>query len=150
MISIIFVENVCAKEWTISLKKDIFYIILTSFLIFSYWAFVAKTVYENFMSGFSIGGINFGSFFIIVIFYIVFAFLFGIIKLIRKVNNYLESIKEDVNNSDKKTFIKVILKIYPFTKKKWPSTKSRILRFFLVIIVIISAMLLFAIINMPW
>jgi hypothetical protein len=147
MIAIIFVENVCVKEWTASIKKDIFYVILTSLLVFSYWAFVAKTVYENFMSGFSIGGLNFGSFFVIVIFYIGFFFVFGIIKLIRRVNNYFETIKEEVNNSNKKTFIKVILKLYPFIKKKWPSTKSRILRFFLVIIVIIGTMLVLDILG---
>jgi len=59
LVFIIFVENVTVKEWTGTFKKDLLYLFLTSILIFSYWALIAKTVYENFMiSGFYLGNIR--------------------------------------------------------------------------------------------
>jgi hypothetical protein len=150
LIGIVFVENASVKEWTSTLKKDVFYIIATSLLMFSYWAFVAKTVYENFMSGFSIGGIYLEAFFIIIIFYLVFACLFGIVKLIRRFNNYIEEITADEKTPNKKFFIRIIWPLYPFINKKWPSTRSRVIRFLLVLIVVLGTMFYFTTSEMPW
>ena len=53
---IIFIENLSSKNWTSHLKKDIFYILITSISIFTYWGLIAKPVYKSFMnSGFKIG-----------------------------------------------------------------------------------------------
>jgi hypothetical protein len=151
LIGIVFVENASVKEWTLTLKKDVFYILTTSVLIFAYWAFVAKTVYESFMQGFSIGGIRLESIYIIVIFYVVLAFLFGIgVRVIRRLSDYIIKIKASVKSTIKKFFVKIIWYIYPFVKKKWPSARSRVLIFLLVLIVILGGMFYFSIFEMPW
>jgi hypothetical protein len=147
LIGIVFVENVCSNENTTTFNKDIIYILITSILVFSYWAFIAKTVYENFISGFSVGGIRFESIFIIIIFYIFLAFLFLFAKkIIRKLNSYISNHYEN----KKSILIRFFLLIYPFIKKKWPSRRSRIFLFILVLIVILGGMLLFTSLEMPW
>lgn len=151
LILIVFVENASVKEWTLTLKKDIFYIIAASLLIFSYWALIAKTVFESFMrSGFSIGGIRLEPILIIIIFYLLFACLFGIIKIIRRFNDYIVRIKPTVKSPISKFCIKIIWPVYPFVKKKWPSTRSRILIFSVVILAVLIAMGYFSIFKMPW
>ncbi|KYK20079.1 hypothetical protein AYK24_04135 [Thermoplasmatales archaeon SG8-52-4] len=147
LVGIVFVENVCSNKDTSTLNKDIIYIVITSFFVFSYWAFVAKTVYENFISGFSIGGIRFDPIFIILIFYVFLAFLFLFaVKKIRKLNSYMSKNFEN----DKSFFKKLLMLFYPFIKKKWPSRRSRIVLFILVLFVILGAMFLFTNLNMPW
>jgi len=150
LIGIVFVENVSVKKWTKTLKKDIFYIVATSLLIFSYWAFIATPVYESFMSSISIGATNIGAIFVIMLFYLGIACLFGLVKLIRKFNDYFESFREDIENSDKKSIIRLIWLLYPFLKKKWPSKRSRIFNFLLVLIVLLGAMLFFTTTEVPW
>jgi len=151
LIGIVFFENASVKEWTSTLKKDIFYIIITSIFIFVYWALIAKTVYEGFMrSGLTIGGIRLESIYIIVIFYALLACLFGVVKLIRKVSEQLLRLKSTVKSPILKLFVGIIWRIYPFIKKKWPSTKSRVLIFFLVLIVTLGAMFYFSTTEMSW
>ena len=150
LIGIVFVENASLKEWISTFRKDIFYIIATSLLVFAYWALVAKTIYEKFMSGFSFGGIHLESVFIIIIFYVILACLFGIVKFIRRFNDYIVRVKPTVKSTISKFFIQIIWFVYPFVKKKWPSTRSRLKLFFLVLIVLLGAMLFFSATKMPW
>ena len=49
LIFVIFIENIKNKSWTITLKKDIYYIITSTVMTFSYWAFIATTVFQDFM-----------------------------------------------------------------------------------------------------
>lgn len=147
LVGIVFFENACSNENTSTFKKDIFYIIITSIFVFSYWAFIAKIVYENFISGFSIGGFRFESIFIIIIFYVFLAFLFLLaVKKFRELNRYISKHYEN----KKSTFIRLFLLFYPFIKKKWPSRRSRIFLFLLVFIVILGGMLFFINLKMPW
>jgi hypothetical protein len=82
---IIFLENFYQEKWTNTIKKDIFYILLTSGLTFAYWATIATTVYDNFMSGgFTLGPIVFNSNTIITLFYVLFFASMGFIWLKRK------------------------------------------------------------------
>lgn len=150
LIGIVFVENASVKEWAKTIKKDIFYIIATSLLVFSYWAFIATPVYESFMSRITIGTINIGSFFVVILFYLGIACLFVLIKLIRRFNNYFERFRKDAEDSNKKIIVKLIWTLYPFLKKKWPSKRSRILRFLLVLIVLLGSMLFFTTTEIPW
>jgi len=85
IVSIIFFENINAKNWTSSLKKDMAYILATGTLAFSYWILIASTVYENFMSsGFKIGMFYIGSIYVIILFYLALFAMFGVIWLKRK------------------------------------------------------------------
>ena len=91
LIFIVFLENLKANKWTLSFKKDVLYLFSSSIIIFSYWAFVATTVYESFMrSGLSIGGVHIESVFIIGLFYAIF---FGIFWLIKKIRKHHKTIK---------------------------------------------------------
>ena len=82
---IIFFENFYQEKWTNTIKKDIFYILLTSGLTFAYWATIATTVYDSFMShGFTLGPIVFNSNLIIALFYVLFFSALGFIWLKRK------------------------------------------------------------------
>ena len=150
ILGIVTFENASRKEWTLTIKKDIFYILATSVLIFTYWAFIAKTVYETFISGFTFAGIRFESIFIVIFFYVIIGCLFGIIKLIRRFNGFMVKVKEAVKTPIKRFLIRIIWRIYPFVKKKWPSTKSRKLIFFIICFVVLGAMFLFSLIEMPW
>lgn len=150
LISVVFVENVCVKDWTSTYKKDILYIIATSVLIFAYWAFIAKTVYESFMTSFSFGEFRLQSIFIVIAFYLIFACLFGSIKIIRKLNDYIIRLKSNVKSPSLKLFVNIIWQIYPLNKKKWPSTRSRIMIFFFILILILGAMFYFTQLKMPW
>ena len=110
LIMIVFVENASIKEWARSLKKDVLYILATSGLIFSYWMIVATPVYESFMkSGLKLGSIHIGSQYTMILFYLGFFLMFGIIWLKRKLNL--------------------------FTARKQPSVKSAIFKFSLTMII---------------
>jgi len=125
LITIVFVENASIREWTSSLRKDIFYIVATSGLIFSYWMIVATPVYESFMKyGFKLGSIRIGSQYVMLFFYLGFFLMFGIIWLKRKLNL--------------------------FTKRKEPSVKSAILKVSLTMIISLSAMAFFSLVKLPW
>jgi hypothetical protein len=151
LIGIILVENASSKEWTFTFKKDILYILVTSLLIFIYWGLVAKTVFEQFMSGFTIGGIHFESIFIILIFYVFLAFLFTFgIRFFRRLSVFIIKHRESVKNPILKIFILIICHLNPFIKKKWPSTKSRFIYFFLVIAILLGVLLFYSTTNMPW
>jgi hypothetical protein len=151
IIGILFFENASNKEWTLTIKKDIFYILITSIFIFTYWALIAKTVFEGFMrSGLAIGGIRLESIYIILIFYILFACLFGIIIFIRKFNERLLALNSNIKSPVFKVIFRVFWRIYPFIKKKWPSKKSRLIIFFTVIFGTLGNMLYFSSTNMSW
>jgi len=125
LIMIVFVENATIRNWTISLKKDVIYILVASGMVFSYWMIVATTVYESFMkNGFKIGSFQIGSNNILVLFYLGFFLMFGIIWVKRRLNIFIV--------------------------RRQPSVKSAILKFSLTIIICISAMLFFSFVKLPW
>jgi hypothetical protein len=98
---IIFFENFYQEKWTLSIKKDIFYTLLTSGLAFAYWTTVATTVYDRFMSnGFTLGPIVFNSNLIIVLFYISFFAALGFIWLKRKKILFIGKEKKKQNAMD--------------------------------------------------
>lgn len=125
LIFIVFFENASIKEWTLHVKKDVIYILLTSGLVFSYWAFIATPVFESFMkSGIKIGPLQLGSNHLLVLFYVLFFSSFGLIWLKRRYNLFWE--------------------------KKEPSSRSCIVKFCLTLIVCFALMGVFSIIKMPW
>lgn len=110
LIFIVFIENVTVKEWTNTFKKDMIYLFLTSILIFSYWAFIAKTVYEGFMTtGFHLGNIRLEPIHIILLFYVLFFAIFASIKFIRK---YRSSFHIKIYWSNLQSFIMVLIICY--------------------------------------
>jgi len=125
LIFIVFVENASQKDWTPFLKKDISYILVTSSLIFSYWILIATPVYNNFMSGgLKIGIISVSSNYTIILFYLLFFFMFGIVWLKRKLNIFI--IREK------------------------PTSKSVLAKFSITIIIILIVMSIFSVIKIPW
>ncbi|UCD14105.1 MAG: hypothetical protein JSW60_01440 [Thermoplasmatales archaeon] len=125
LISIVFVENASKKEWTPSLNKDVLYISATSGLIFSYWIFIATPVYESFMRvGLRVGPISINSSYTIILFYILFFSMFGIIWLKRRYNL--------------------------FVIKDKPTAKSAIVKFSLTLVIILTTMGVFSVVKLPW
>jgi len=125
LIFIVFVENASKREWTPSVKKEVIYILTTSGLTFSYWAFIATPVYEGFMNiGVKIGAITIGSNIIISMFYVLFFSAFGIIWLKRRYNI--------------------------FTTKGRQPAKSALVKFLLTLTICFTAMGIFSIIKLPW
>lgn len=150
LIAIVFVENAGSKEWTSTFRKDILYIIVTSLLVFAYWALIAKTIFDKFISGFSIGGLHLESVYIIIIFYAILGCLFGIIKYIRRFNDYSIKLKATVKTPVQKFFVWFIFHINPFVKKDYPTTKSRVKLFISALIVMYCFIIFFTIFEMPW
>jgi len=125
LISIVFIENAASRVWAQTVKKDMAFIVLTSGLVFSYWIFVAKTVYESFMrNGLRIGSFSLPSNAAIILFYVVFFSLFGIIILKRRFNL--------------------------FSKAKQPTKKSCLMKFFAAITISLVAMSIFTFVKLPW
>jgi len=125
LIFIVFVENASKKEWTSSLKKDVLYILAASGLIFSYWIFIATPVYDSFMrSGFSVWIININSSYTIILFYMLFISMFGIVWLKRRLNLFIVREK--------------------------PTAKSAIVKFFLTMAICLTAMGIFSVVKLPW
>jgi hypothetical protein len=125
LIFIVFVENASQKDWTPFLKKDVGYILITSGLIFSYWILIATPVYNKFMSGgLKIGIISVSSNYTIILFYILFSLMFGIVWLKRRLNIFI--IREK------------------------PTSKSVIVKFSITMIIILSVMSVFSVIKIPW
>jgi len=164
LIFIIFIENVKSKNWTVTFKKDIYYIITSSAMIFSYWALIAKTVYQDFMgSGIPLGIIKLEAIHIIFLFYLLFFTIFWFIKLIRRHYLFIENIKMKIRrfSIDILSTIKAIiptLKTNEKTKKigsvLWFKSKNQsnyfILKFLLMLVGILSIMILFLFIKIPW
>ncbi len=122
---IIFVENASKKEWTITVKQDIVYIVMASSLVFSYWAFIATPVYESFMNiGLRIGPILIGSNVVVMLFYALFFSSFGVVWLKRKSNLFL--------------------------KREEPTFKSCMIRFLVTLSICLTAMGIFSVVKMPW
>jgi len=125
LIFIVFVENASKKEWAPSVKLDVLYILMTSGLIFSYWAFIATPVYEVFMrSGLKIGALHIGPSYVLILFYVLFFSSFGIIWLKRKYNIFL--------------------------KREKPTFRSCIVKFSITLIICLTAMGIFSVVKMPW
>jgi len=125
LICIVFVENASMKEWTHSLKKDVLYILATSGLIFSYWIFIATPVYDSFMKGgLRLGPININSSYTIILFYMLFVSMFGIVWLKRRLNLFI--IREK------------------------PTAKSAIVKFFLTTAICLTVMGVFYVVKLPW
>ena len=125
LIFIVFVENASKKEWTSSVKLDVLYILITSGLIFSYWAFIATPVYEIFMrSGLKIGALYIEPSYVLILFYVLFFSSFGIIWLKRKYN------------------------IFP--KKESPTVRSCVVKFSVTLIICLTVMGIFSVVTMPW
>ncbi len=164
LIFIVFLENVKAKTWTKSLKKDIMYLLITSAITFSYWAFIATTVYESFIrSGFTIAGIRIGSILVIILFYVIFFAMFWLIKVMRKHDNIIKNVKyaisgiyKKINLTLRKPFLLIERKkdkngigsIYWFDKLK--INNRFFLKFSLTLISSVLVMTIFTIINIPW
>ncbi len=125
LIFVVFVENINSINWTKSLKKDIFFILTISIMIFSYWILVATPVYKGFMrNGISLGPLILNSNYSIVLFYLLFSIMFGIIWIKRKLN--LSSIKKE------------------------PNLKTAISRFSIITVIVFMAMCIFSIFKIPW
>jgi len=125
LIFVVFVENINSINWTKSLKKDIFFILTISIMIFSYWILVATPVYKGFMrNGISLGPLILNSNYSIVLFYLLFSIMFGIIWIKRKLN--LSSIKKE------------------------PNLKTAIFRFSIITVIVFTAMCIFSIFKIPW
>ncbi|MFO7677238.1 MAG: hypothetical protein R6V50_02475 [Thermoplasmatota archaeon] len=85
LVMIVFVENIRSEAWMSWVRRDVFYVLMASVLIFLYWIVVATPVYESFMVlGRSLGPIYFGSYTLILFFYFVFAMMFVFIRFCRK------------------------------------------------------------------
>ena len=152
IIGIIFIENVCSKNKTSTYKKDILYSYVLTGLTFTYWALVAKTVYYNFMvSGFSFFGVRIESVFIIILFFILLTLLFTYgIKVMKRINKLIKSKKENTNSNIRTNLILPFWKLNPFIKRKWPSKKSRLKLFSLVIIIILGTLIYFSTTELFW
>ena len=164
LIFVIFIENIKNKSWTITLKKDIYYIMTSTVMTFSYWAFIATTVYQNFMgSGLSIGIIKLEGIHIIILFYVLFFGMFWFIKLIRKHHHFIENVKLKFRRFPK-NIVSTIKAIIPVSKTEitskkigkvlWFKSKNQsryfILKFSLMLLVFLSLMIFFLIVKIPW
>jgi len=124
LIFIVFIENVSVREWTAHVKLDVLYILATSGLIFSYWAFIATPVYSSFMKSFRIMGFKFPQAATISLFYVGFFVLFALIWLKRRYNLF-----------------------YP---RRMPTTRSCFFKFGLMMVVCLVAMMVFSVVKLPW
>lgn len=151
LVFIVFFENASQDKWTYSIKRDAVYIFITSALVFSYWAFIAKTVYESFMNyNLSLGGLRVSSIYIIILFYVLFFCSFGVAKLIRRLFYFINKARINVKNRILKFFIWIVWKFNPFIEKPQPTIKSRIILFSLTIIICLSSMIYFLYNPLPW
>ncbi len=156
LIFIIFFENASIedpsiKKWTVSIKKDLIYIILTSVLVFSYWAFIATPVYYNFMN-FEISIVNYkiASIYVIILFYILFFFSLFLAILIRRFNIFIKKSIFNSKNFVIKFLILLSLKLNPFIKKEEPSYRSRVKLFSIIMIIFLITITIFLFNKIPW
>jgi len=164
LIFIVFLENIKEKKWTPTFKKDIFYLLAISSITFSYWAFIATTVFESFISsGLTILGLRIGSILIISLFYLIFFAMFWFIKLVRKHDYIIENVKSIKILIYK--MIKSIIRTPHFLMKRknedgsigsvyWFDRLKPHNRFFLkfsfTLIICVLLMSIFTVINIPW
>ncbi len=164
LIFIVFLENLKTKKWTLSFKKDVLYLFSASAITFSYWAFIATTVYYSFMrSGLSIAGVRLDSVIIIGLFYAIFFAMFWLIIKIRKHHQKIKDVISLIDEIYKKTKRAIKVSIFSVKRKKtydtigslyWFDTSKPhnifILKFLLSMIISVSLMIIFTIINIPW
>ncbi|MFH1100816.1 MAG: hypothetical protein V1726_02110 [Methanobacteriota archaeon] len=125
LIFIVFIENAGSIEWVKTVKADVAYILLTSGIVFSYWIVVAKPVFESFMmGGLRLGPLEIDSIVVIVLFYVFFFSLFGVIWMKRKLHLFLE-VKE-------------------------PTRMSCLWKFSVSMFVCVAAMSVFSVVTLPW
>jgi hypothetical protein len=125
LICIVFFENASRQTWTPTVKRDVFYVVLTSILVFSYWAYIATPVFDEFMNGrISLGGIALGSTLTVVLFYLVYLSSFGIIWMKRKLHLFLTSDESTV--------------------------RSCLMKFSITVVFCVGAMGFFSVVRMPW
>lgn len=125
LVFIVFVENASQHTWTNTLKNDIAYILVASGIVFSYWAFVATPVFDNFLAaGLKVGSIFLDSFFVLIMFYVLFFLMFGVIWLKRRYNL--------------------------FRHPKYPTRTSSLIKFGFSIAICLTAMTIFSVMKMPW
>jgi hypothetical protein len=164
LIFVVFLENLKSKNWTISFKKDITYLFLTSIITFSYWAFIATTVYDSFIrTGLSILGIRINSFFVIILFYVVLFSMFWLIRILRKndfirreVKLLLNGIYDKIKLSSKRLLLfalkrnksGTIGRFYWFEKHN--INNRFFLKFSLTLISSVIVMIVFTFISIPW
>ena len=151
LLFIVFIENSGKNEWSLWLKKDIIYILFTSGLVFSYWAFIATPVFEGFMGrGISLGIFTVKSVFTVILFYVLFALIFVIIRLIRRYNSLIYRLKQK-NKSRFVTFIiKILWIVNPLIKKEQNTVRKRIYLFLVTLLICYTIMFTFLVVKMPW
>ena len=148
LVFITFFENASSSVDYAKIKKDIFYLISTSVLIFSYWAFIATPVYEGFMNrGINLFGINIGSTLTLLLFYFMLLSSFIAARFVKRFSNY---IKAKQKNNESKNLIWFLYSLNPFIVKEKPSVKSRIYLFMIALISYIVTLLIFVTVPLPW
>ena len=150
LVFVVFFENASRDTWTLHLKKDVSYILFTSTVIFSYWAFIATPIYENFMKkGINFFGVYIRPELVIILFYVLFFASLFISRFVRKISKYLIRVNSKDKNR-KKNVLWILYKLNPFTKKENPSVKSRIILFLISMICLICTLVYFTYNPLPW
>jgi len=161
LIFIVFLENLKSKTWTKSFKKDIVYLLTASVITFSYWAFIATTVFDSFIrSGFNILGVRIDSFIIISLFFVVFFLMFWLIKLIREDNRIIKKVRlfsGRVFNNFFRSPLKLLARSNEKEKigssywfNKYKIHNRFFLKFSLTLISSIIVMIVFTFLKIPW
>jgi hypothetical protein len=143
-------ENLTIKNWTITVKRDISYVIFASSIAFLYWGLIARTVFDSFMgSGFNIGGIKVGAFFIVGLFYFMIFLMFAFIMTVRKYDKYIGKIKSFLTNFyNRKMLTFRTRRFFPIGDNK--SLNKYAVKFLIALAVIYSVMAIFLFFETPW
>ena len=151
IVFILFFENASKDKWTQHFKKDVFYVLLASIMVFSYWAFIATPVYDGFMSrGLNLFGFQLGSVFTLLIFYLSFFASLVLSRIIRRFSKHLMKVKLNHEKNISNKLALVLYKLNPFIIKEKPSVKSRIYIFIFALISFIFTLLFFINRPLPW
>jgi hypothetical protein len=161
LIFIVFLENLKSKTWTKSFKKDIFYLLSASIIIFSYWAFIATTVFDSFIrTGFSILGVRIDSIFIVSSFFVVFFLMFWLIKLIKEGNRIIKKVRIFASRIFNNFFwepLKLLVRNRKrdtigrsFWFEKYNIHNRFFLKFSLTLISSVIVMMVFSFVRIPW
>ncbi len=151
LVFITFFENASLNQNRKKIRIDIFYLLSTSVLVFSYWAFIATPVYEGFMSrGINLFGVPLGSNLTLLLFFALIFLSFGLANFVRKFSKYLINERKKWKEKDSKNLIWFLYRLSPFIKKEEPTRKSRIYLFTIALISYIVTLLIFINIPLPW
>ena len=142
LVFIVFIENISNKNWTKTIKKDIPYILATSVLTFSYWAFIAIPVYEGFMNyKVHIGAFTLANNVIVFLFYTLLFSSLVVIILIRKIIVF--SRKKHKTNNKILDNRKIVSKFLSFIASFY------LIKLFISIMIFFIIMLFLSIVNLP-